>query len=194
MTSYYLFKSYFLIFEGNKSECKNTFVPLNLQIPIVLLSILIIAVTFLPKDILVINNFSSEKTTVHNIELILTSVLISVMGIILAYCVVHNKKKPLPEVLRLLSLNGGYISNFYVWVVDNVFDIFRNLVKIIDKYVFNLIGNSQGYVARFISWCICVSQNGNIQTYLAYSVVIIGILLMLLNRQMLYVQLYLFFV
>lgn len=181
MSGYCLFRSYFVIFEGELKQQEKKQIPSSLYNVVIVCTLALIAVTFLNKNLFTFSNNPSDFyiLNTNNITIGLSSLLISVIAVIVACGNVAHKMPSLPDALRPFSLNGGYIPNIYGWVVDNIFDVFRNFVRVIDKYVLNGIANFQGYLARFVSWLISVSQNGNIQAYLAYAVATVGLILII---------------
>ena len=181
MGGYCLFRSYFVIFEGELKQQEKKHIPSSLYSVVIVCTIVLIAVTFLNKNLFTFSNNPSDFyiLNTNNLAIGLSSLLISVIAVIVACGSVAHKMPSLPDVLRPFSLNGGYIPNFYGWVVDNIFDVFRNFVRVIDKYVLNGFANFQGYLARFVSWLISISQNGNIQAYLAYAVATVGLILII---------------
>lgn len=181
MSGYCLFRSYFVIFEGELKQQEKKQIPSSLYSVVIVCTLALIAVTFLNKNLFTFSNNPSDFyiLNTNNITIGLSSLLISVIAVIVACGNVAHKMPSLPDVLRPFSLNGGYLPNIYGWVVDNIFDVFRNFVRVIDKYVLNGIANFQGYLARFVSWLISVSQNGNIQAYLAYAVATVGLILII---------------
>lgn len=177
MTSYYLFKSYFVIFEGDGNLQEKKPIPISMNISVIICTVLVILTAFLNQNSLYTGMTGVFAPKIFRI--VPVSLLISVLAAILACYITSNKKRYLPDFLKKLSLNGCYISNFYDWTADNIIDFFRNFAKAIDKYIIDAFINFQAYIARFLSWCISAGQNGNIQTYISYAIFSIAVLFFL---------------
>ncbi len=172
LTSFYLFKSYFIIFKKNKKHfAEKNKISSCLIIPIILSIVFIFYPVFDYKTIIL--DFSKNYEIFKLFDIIPVSVPISVIAVILAYFAASNKISA-PLWFKKLSLNGGYISNLYDIFIDYIVEFFRNFTNIID-YFFNFTA----YIVKFFSWCVSVSQNGNIQTYISYAIFSSAVLLVL---------------
>ncbi len=78
------------------------------------------------------------------------------------------RKLPAP-ILNFLR-SGGNISQLYRWIGGNIVDFFANFTKVIDKYVIQWFINAISAMTKFTSWCVSLTQNGNIQSYIAFGI------------------------
>ena len=175
MTAYYLFRAYFYIFEG-ESRAKVDFkfkepdVILNIIVGIFAITIIFLWFIF-PKSQ---NLLFKVVTYIIGISAISTSYLIYVnRGVI--------RKIP---VIFDISYNGFYIDNIYSGLV-NGYNKMSRIAYLIDKYFFEAISYLFVLNIRFFSWILSKLQTGNVQSYLAYSLLIImlcfGALLLIYN-------------
>lgn len=175
MTAYYLFRAYFYIFEG-ESRAKVEFkfkepdVILNIIVRIFAITIIFLWFIF-PKSQ---NLLFKVVTYIIGISAISTSYLIYVnRGVI--------RKIP---VIFDISYNGFYIDNIYSGLV-NGYNKMSRIAYLIDKYFFDAISYLFVLNIRFFSWILSKLQTGNVQSYLAYSLLIImlcfGALLLIYN-------------
>lgn len=179
LSAYCLFLLFFRVFNGQQQEEKKK-IPFAINFSIIVCTLFVILVTFLNNRYVKLS--SSDNFELKIFDFIPITIVIIGTAAIIAYFINFKKKQPMPKILNNLSLNGGYISHCYNWFGDNIFEFFGNFVKITDKLI-NLFVNIQAYFARFFSWCIAVSQIGNIQTYLSFaifSIIILFLLYMLL--------------
>lgn len=162
MTAFYLFRAYFTVFEGKlKSddiEIKKQDVLMN--VPPIVLAVFIILLWFvLPKS--------------NEILFVIVSYIISISAIFLAYLIyINNKTVRRIPVLYDISYNAFYIEDFNTIVVRN-YKKLANLVNYLDKYVFDGIVYLSTFCTRFSSLIFSKMQTGNLQSYLAYSLLII---------------------
>lgn len=157
MTTYYLFRLYFFLFEGKqrfdfeirKPERTLYFVPVVLALFVILLWFV------LPKS--------------GNIPLIITNLILSVFAIVTAYlvCKYQSTIKKVP-LFYDISYNA-----FYAEAVNNyIIRVFRRLAKtavLIEKYVFDGIAYLSSFIVRLSALCFSKMETGNIQSYIAYS-------------------------
>lgn len=82
-------------------------------------------------------------------------------------CILIKLPTPIQNVLKSIE----NISNLYRWFGDNIVDFFANFTKVVDKYIINGFLKIINILTRFISWCVSLTQNGNIQSYIAFGII-----------------------
>ncbi|MGN0015539.1 MAG: proton-conducting transporter membrane subunit, partial [Candidatus Gastranaerophilaceae bacterium] len=164
LSAYCLFLFYFKIFCRQDNEEKKK-IPFALTFSIIVCAVFVILTTLLHNKYI-------------NTDRVLVCVIITVIAAVLAYFINLKKMLPLPKFLNNLSLNGGYVSNLYNWLADNIFEFFGNFVKVTDRGI-DIFVNIQAYFTRFLSWFISFFQTGNVQTYLSVSILSIIVLFLL---------------
>ena len=176
ITAYYLFRSYFLIFENKQSSDNNSYNFL-LNIPLIFLTLLIFCVPFFP-----VNTFDFfDKYAEVNRELISGSIkyVITYGFILIGAClgayIGITKKKPLPNYLSNLSLHAFYLKKLYAILSDTISDIFRSFTKNFDKYVLGRILNLFPELTKWISWLVGIIHNGSVQTCITWAIIIISL-------------------
>lgn len=162
MSAYYIFGSYFKIFEGDKKEY-NVKLGRSMSLPIAILTILIVFPGFI------------FKISMLNMLCIL-SIAIGVSAIISAYYSNKCNRIALPTLLYKLSEKELFIPNIYDFI-GKVFLYFFNFIYLFEKYIIDGTINLIGTTNKFLSKIISKLQNGNIQTYISYSIFAIGIIL-----------------
>ncbi len=174
MTAYYLFKSYFLIFEKGISTVK---IPNTLKVPIVAIMFFVVIATYFVSNDLSFSGFRevfehlSQPVTVYSL------VIISLLGVLTAYGVVLKKWESLPLKINVFCRNGAYIDNIFGLFVDFVFEPIAGLVKKIEKHIISSFYNFQATLTKSIAWIISYSQCGNIQSYITISLFVILLIL-----------------
>ena len=162
MTAFYLFRAYFTVFEG-----KANFEDIKVEKPAMLmnfspavLAVFVVLLWFvLPKS--------------NEILFVIVSYLISISAIFLAYLIyINNKTVRRIPVLYDISYNAFYIEDFNGLIVRN-YKKLANLVNYIDNYIFDGIVYMSTFCTRFSSLIFSKMQTGNLQSYLAYSLLII---------------------
>ena len=163
MTAYYLFRLYFNLFEGeSKFENKVKTPDFIMNISHCLLAIMVVLLWFvLPKS--------------DNWIFAILTYAVAIPAIFIAYVIYSQKSilKRLP-VLYELSYNAFYIddiyNNFVKW-----FNRFARFASLFDKYIFDGISYISSLNVRLLSWFLSKMQTGNVQSYLAYSMLILMI-------------------
>lgn len=163
MSAYYIFRSYFKIFEGDKKEY-NIKLGRSMSLPIAILTILIVFPGFI------------FKISMLNMLCIL-SIAIGISAIVSAYYSNKCNRIALPTLLYKLSEKELFIPNIYDFI-GKVFSYFFNFVYLFEKYIIDGTINLIGKTNKILSKIISKLQNGNIQTYVSYSVFSIGIILL----------------
>lgn len=163
MTTYYLFRMYFYIFEGKNRfdfEVKTPDFIMNL-VPC-LFSIMIILLWFvLPKA--------------DNLLFAIISYILAFFAIFVAYvtCTQKTLLKKIP-LLYEASFNALYIEDLNTTIVRS-YKRFARFMYLIDSYIFDGVVYCCGLFTRLTSWFLSKMQTGNVQTYLAYSMFILMI-------------------
>lgn len=174
MTAYYLFKSYFLIFEKGHDFVK---IPNTLKLSLVVMMFLVILATYFISSDLSLVGFCNAFENLTEPKNVYSLLLIAVLGALTAYGVVLKKWESLPPVMNEFAKNGAYLDKIFVFISDYIFYPIAGLTKKIDKYLIDAFVNAQGVVTRTVAWFVSYSQGGNIQSYLANSIFIIVLVL-----------------
>lgn len=179
MTAFYMFRSYFVVFEGEykgqKQPEKPAFV-LNF-------SIATLAVFTLLVGCLTHKNFEkfiqlgnvlpqSEK----HINPLFISLSVAFVGLLLAWVFYNSKVKPVKiPVLYQLSYNRFYIDNLYNFIAERLYYIVSRICAFVDTYIVDGVVVLSALGTRACSWVFEKMQTGNFQSYLAYSVAFLAI-------------------
>ena len=177
ITSYYLFRSYINIFEKTNSQDDTKEYNNYLSIPIIFLTLFVVIISFFPQNFIeFFDKYSdvSKELLSGDLKYVLLYTII-IAGLVVGVFTALKGRKPLPKLLINLSLHGCYIKKLYAIFIDNIFDIFTSLAKNIDKYILTWIFNIFAQITKFISWIISLIQNGNIQSYITYSILLISL-------------------
>lgn len=175
MTAFYMFRSYFLVFEGDfkgeKEPKKSTFI---LNFSVSTLTVVTIVLGFImnggfEKFIQIGQSLPQE----HPFNVLYLSLGVALTGFILAFLVYNPRIKFLKPfkvpVLYRLSYNKFYIDNFYNFIVNKIYHTISRTCSIVDKYVVDGLVILSGLNVRAFSWAFSKMQTGNFQSYLAYA-------------------------
>lgn len=165
MSTYYIFRGYFKIFEGEKQEY-NKKIGRSMLLPLTILSILVVFPGFI------------FKISMLNLLCIL-SIAIGITALISAYYSVKCNKIALPELLYKFSKKELFIPDIFNFVGIFFIGIYK-LVYLFEKYIVDGTISLITFLNKFLSELISKIQNGNIQTYVSYSVFSIGIMLLII--------------
>lgn len=172
MSAYYIFRAYFNIFEGNKKEGYKQINDKTISFSLMILCVFVIFPGFIFK--------------ISDINMLcILSVAIGLTAIISAYYSSKCKKIALPPFVLNLSEKELYIPNLYNFI-GKIFNGLYFIFDIFDKYIIDGSINLTTRIIIKFSKIISKLQNGNIQTYISYSIFITGIIL--------FIVLYLYFV
>ena len=177
ITSYYLFRSYFNIFEKTVSIDDTKGYNNYLNVSIIFLTLFVVVISFFPQNFIeFFDKYSdvSKELLPGDLKYVLLYTIITA-GLVVGWFTAFKNRKPLPKLLTNLSLHGFYIKKLYAIFIDNIFDIFTNLAKNFDKYILTWLFNIFAYITKFISWINSLIQSGNIQSYITYSILIISL-------------------
>lgn len=179
MTAFYMFRSYFIVFEG---EYKGQNIPhkpsftMNLSISILTLSTIVIG--YLTHD--KFGNFVQFGIDIPQTEKLVNPLFISIsvalVGALLAFIFYNTRVKPIKiKGFYQLSYNKFYIDNFYNFITDKIYYIVSKICSFIDKYIVDGLVILAALNVRACSWVFSRMQTGNFQSYLAYSVAFLAI-------------------
>ncbi len=184
MTAFYIFKSYFMIFEGEKRNnvfCSKT--PFTMKVSIIILTLFTIFIGYFSVQAgfeKFINPFGADLQILHHNVMLIASISVALLGIILASVVVFAGKSTsfLPPLFYKLSLNKFYIDEINNFWVKKIFMGLCDIVEFIDKNIIDGVVKLIAIVTRGVAYIVSKLQNGNVQTYLSYSVFAIGSVLL----------------
>lgn len=180
MTAFYMFRSYFVVFEGPyKGE-----IPPGRPHIILNISISILAVFTILLGCLTHGNFAKFvqlgtvlAQSVKHVNPVFVSLTVALIGTAFAYLFYNTKVKALKiPILYKLSYNKLYIDNFYNFISEKVYYYFSKLCFMVDKYLVDGLVVLAGLNVRAFSWVFSKMQTGNFQSYLAYAVVFMAII------------------
>lgn len=180
MSAFYIFKSYFLVFEGKRRN--NIFpqkVPKSMSLAVILLAVPSAFLGFaLNKGFSnFMNPFGMRVYEAPDIKLVMTALVVAVFAILLAAFVVFKQKynKFLPTFAYKYSYNKGYFDEIYSLFVKKVFMNLCKTIDFIDKWIIDGLVKFVGLFVRMSSWVVNKLQNGSMQAYLSYSIFLIGV-------------------
>lgn len=180
MTAFYMFRSYFVVFEGNfRGETipkKPAFV---LNFSITTLAIVTVVLGGLINKgfdgFIQFGNKIAQTPIIVNPMCI--SLSIALLGFVLAFILYNTKNKAFKlPIFYKLSYNKLYIDDFYNFIAVKLFGRFSQLIGFIDKYVVDGIVVFIALIIRAFSWILSKMQTGNFQSYLAYSAIFLAII------------------
>lgn len=164
MTSFYIFRLYFLVFEGKSNGSLENKQNWGLNIPIIIFSVIIILLGFFYPDL-----------TEFKLDIIPLSV--EILAIILAFILYRNRMTlPKIPILYKLSYNALYIDDLYSIIAGNFYSAISTFADLIDRYVFDGMVYGVAFLARLKSWLCSKMQTGNLQSYFSYAFLILALL------------------
>ncbi len=179
MTAFYMFRTYFLIFEGNykgeKPPLASSFI---LNASILFLVIPVISLGFLShnwigKFIYFGNSISQSAKT---IDPVFISICVALIGFSFAFLFYNTKVRAIKiPILYELSKNKLYIDDLYGFLSDKVYRFISKLTVFTDKYVIDGFVKLSVLITRMFSWIFSKMQTGNFQSYLSYAVIFLGV-------------------
>lgn len=179
MTAFYMFRSYFVVFEGEFKGANQPHKPafiLNLAISI--LAIFTVLLGYLThsgfeKFIQFGNSISQAEKLVNPLFI---SISVALIGALLAWIFYNTRVKAIKiPGLYQLSYNRFYIDNFYNFITEKIYYIISKISAFVDKYIVDGLVILSALNVRACSWVFSKMQTGNFQSYLAYSVVFLAI-------------------
>lgn len=178
MTAFYMFRSYFLVFEGDfrgsKIPEKSNFI---LNASIIVLSAFTVILGFIIHDSFA--KFIQLGNSLPQVEKIVNPTFISIcvglVGFLFAFVFYNTKVKAIKiPVLFNLSRNKLFIDDFYNFISRRLYYIVSMVCGFFDKYIIDGLVKFSALVVRSISWIFSKLQTGNFQSYLTYAVLIMA--------------------
>lgn len=204
LTSFYMFRTYFLTFEGEYRGHAHPHKPgLAISVPLIILMIPSVFLGFILSGNLSnlgIESFSSfishsEHLTEHHESLLLPliSIVVAFSGLFLASLLYFDKFKKFSPVtveqitdktrfLYNLSLNKFYFDEIYSTFAYKVVMRKAKILSMADKFIIDGMVNISALFVALTGRILCLFQNGNISTYvsiLLFGFVVITTLVML---------------
>lgn len=177
MTAFYMFRSYFVVFEGDyRGDVEPHKSTLIFNFSVLSLASFTVLLGYLAKDHF--KKFIQLWLSVpqaHEVNPVFISISIALVGFLLAWVFYNTKVKPIKiPVLYQLSLNRFYIDNLYDFIAKRVYYVVSKFCSIFDKYLVDGLVNLTGLNVRAASWIFSRMQTGNFQSYLTYSLVFLA--------------------
>lgn len=180
MTVFYMFRSYFLVFEGEfKGENlphKSTFI---MDFSVIALALFTVIIGFaisggFEKFIML----GASIVQGHHIKnLVFISLSVAFAGLLLSFVFYNTKVKAHKvPVFYQLSLNRFYIDNFYDFIANKVYYTASKICSFMDKYLVDGVVALTGLTVRSCSWIFSRLQTGNFQSYLNYTLIFLAII------------------
>ncbi|MEI7473339.1 MAG: NADH-quinone oxidoreductase subunit L [bacterium] len=188
MTSFYMFRTYFLTFEGEYRGHGHPHKPgLAISIPLIILAIPSIFLGFMLSgklSFMGIGSFSqflvpAKEIAEHSESLLIPviSVSLAIGGMLLAgllYLDRFKSKFPVSveqitdkiPVLYKLSYNKFYIDDAYKAFAYRIVMRKAQVLSMFDKYIVDGLINLTALFVGFVGRMLCLLQNGNVQIYL----------------------------
>lgn len=180
MTAFYMFRSYFLVFEGDfkgeKVPEKPAFI---LNFSVVILATFTVVLGFFThsgfEKFVQYGNVVAQNQ--KNVDPQLISLSVAFVGFLFALVFYNTKVKTIkiPGFYQL-SYNRFYIDNFYDFIAKKFYFLISNICAFVDKYIVDGLVILAGLNVRIFSWTFSKMQTGNFQSYLAYSVVFLALI------------------
>lgn len=168
ISTYYIFKAYFRIFEGDK-----TILGIDIQksektmsASIIILCVFVIIPGFI---------FKLSRLNL----LCLLAVMICLLAVVHAYISSKTSKMYIPCILQNLSYKELYLPKVYDFI-ESIFSKAFIFIALIEQVIFENIVKCINFIIRSVSKIISKLQNGNIQTYISYSIFSTGLILFVL--------------
>lgn len=178
MTAFYMFRSYFVVFEGDfKGENSPPTPNLILNFSVSILAIFTVGIGLAGSHFEKFIQFgTSISQTQKVVNPFFISISVALIGALLAWVFYNTKIKAIKiPGLYQLSYNRFYIDNFYNFISEKVYYATSKFCAFIDKYLIDGLVILAAFNVRACSWVLAKMQTGNFQSYLAYSVVFLAI-------------------
>lgn len=180
MTAFYMFRSYFVVFEGaykGENEPVESSPVLNISISILAIFTVILGPLMHTKFDKFIQYGTEVGQSVKFVNPLFISLSVALAGALLAFVLYNTRVKPIRiPVLYELSYNKFYIDNLYDFIAGKFYYIIARICAIFDKYIVNGFVLLVSFNVRATSWIFSKMQTGNFQSYLAYSVIFLAII------------------
>lgn len=179
LTAFYMFKTYFMIFEGSQRCDMEVCSEKSMQPMIISVCILIVPMCLLMflgnyfHKVIVYSHFIVAHKI--NIFVLLISLLVSGLGLYLAY-LFYKKGIFLSEKYnRYNKFIGSFFDDIYNVCIVRPFTVFSELLSIFDKYVISGFIKFVAFLTKLKAYLISKIQTGNVQSYIAYAILFTGI-------------------
>ncbi len=188
MTAYYMFRSYFMTFEGEYRGHARFHKPSKVMtMPLIILAVPSAITGFIFSgnlNLIGIKSFDSFVFYGHALHeahtdlfLPICSLIIALLGFLLAGIIYWDKLKSLycncfdaiqryTIPLYRLSVNKWYFDDFYNLLIKYLILPISEFISIFDKYIIDGFVNLCGISTLYKGKAISLLQNGNVQTYL----------------------------
>ncbi len=182
ITPIYLFKSYFKIFEGEVIKDKKSETSLSMATGLLLITTFGLLIGHIFNNeflkLLTPKNFFFTEFFDFNLTLIL--LVCAVIGAVIGYLTYKFRTKItlFPRVIAKLFYRGGFVDLFFKGI-GILYSVFAQILKFIDEYIVDGVIKLLCIISHKSTYLIRKIQNGNFQTYLAYSIFSIGVILFL---------------
>lgn len=177
MTTFYMFRSYFVVFEGDYrgdvQPHKSTSI---FNFSVGALALFTVSVGYLAKDSFKsFIHFGLGVIQGHTVNPVFISISVALVGFLFAWIFYNTRVRPIKiPVLYQFSLNRFYIDNLYDFLSKRVYYIVSKFCSIFDKYLVDGLVNLTALNVRATSWVFSKMQTGNFQSYLTYSLVVLA--------------------
>ena len=168
ITSFYIARSYFIVFEGERhSKMDLNFKSFSMYISVTLLFVFNILLSFI-----FYKNYFDFK--ILNIMYILP-ITISCIGFLSVFMLFRNKSLYNSEMNKIQKfiLKGYYIDELYAFIVNIIYKNWCKILYYFDKFIIDGISNLVSFLTKVLSNFISKLQNGNINSYIVYSFILI---------------------
>lgn len=180
LTAFYMFKTYFMIFEGSQ-RCEmeicdeKTMKPMivSVFILIVPMCLLMFCGGYFYKIIIYSHVIQLHKI---NIIVLLSSILVSGLGAYIAYIFYKNGLFLSEKYNRCNKFMSSFIDDVYGVCIVRPFKVISELLSAFDKHILCGIVNLTAFFTRVKSYVISKLQTGNVQSYIAYAILFTGII------------------
>ena len=188
-TSFYLFRMYFRIFEG---DYRGTIEPKRIGRAMYFVIFVLTALTILFGHILIKHvNFSFaligyNKTAALNPFVNVIAFLISAMGYYLAYNIYYTKRLTSIRIrtVRKLASQHFYMDSFIDFIFRDFIIFISKIFAFFEKYILNFIYSLPSVTARFVSYLTIKFEARNMNSQ--FFIIILWITLILLLTSVLY--------
>ncbi len=183
MTAFYIFKSYFLIFEGEqRSDVSLSKVPKSMYYSSLILALFTVLFVLFDsnKFEMFIDPLGYKIQEYKNYFWLSIAILVPIISVLASYFIVSKNyyNNFLPKFIYNLSYNKFYIDRFYLFLVRVIFNSFCKVLEFIDLYIIDGLVRLFALITRGFSWIVTKMQSGNVQTYISYSIFMIGAILL----------------
>ena len=186
-SAFYLFRAYFLIFEGDKKDdTSKDFVEWTIKCSIVLLSLIVIFIGYILRGCFGDFIFFISPDKLNYLNLVQNVLLLFVVfgaGFITyqlymaqnkTYIILKEKALNKSNLPYKLSYNAFYFDKVSDWFAESLFLRLCRFFDFIEKYVIGGIFVVLALTTRVFSYIFSRSQTGNVQSYVTYSLIVLS--------------------